>query len=410
MNKKLRCGLIGMPLGHSYSPQIHALLADYDYTLTELEEQEVGEYLKSDRYDATNVTIPYKKTVMPFLDEISPEAQRIGSVNTITHLPDGRLRGDNTDYYGFSHLLDTAGIDVKDRIVVIIGGGGASMTARTVAADRGAKEVRILTHKENTPENLPKFAHAEILMNTSPVGMYPKNGESPVPMDLFPNLIGVVDMVYNPSKTALILDAEERKIPCISGLPMLVAQAKMASELFTGTKINDSEIDRVTRIVELQMKNIALVGMPGCGKSTIGRVLAQKLGRKFVDLDEVITEKAGCPIPQIFAEQGEAAFRQLEHDCLEEISKLSGLVIATGGGTVIREDNRRLLRQNSETVFLRRDLSLLPKDGRPVSQANDLGELFKKRLPFYLDAADHEITVEPDPEQNAQNITEVLGL
>ncbi len=410
MNKKLRCGLIGKPLGHSYSPQIHALLADYDYTLTELEEHEVGDYLKSDRFDATNVTIPYKKTVMPFLDEISPEAMRIGSVNTITHLPDGRLRGDNTDYYGFSHLLDTAGIDVKDRIVVIIGGGGASMTARTVAADRGAKEVRILTHKENTPENLPRFADAEILMNTSPVGMYPKNGESPVPMDLFPHLIGVVDMVYNPSKTALILDAEERKIPCISGLPMLVAQAKMASELFTGTKIDDSEIERVTRIVELQMKNIALVGMPGCGKSTIGRVLAQKLGRKFVDLDEVITEKAGCPIPEIFANQGEAAFRQMEHDCLDEISKLSGLVIATGGGTVIREDNRRLLKQNSETVFLRRDLSLLPKDGRPVSQANDLGELFNKRLPFYLDAADHEITVDADPQVNAQTITEVLGL
>ena len=410
MNKKLRCGLIGKPLGHSYSPQIHALLADYDYALTELEEHEVGDYLKSDRFDATNVTIPYKKTVMPFLDEISPEAMRIGSVNTVTHLPDGRLRGDNTDYYGFSHLLDTAGIDVKDRIVVIIGGGGASMTARTVAADRGAKEVRILTHKENTPENLPRFADTEILMNTSPVGMYPKNGESPVPMDLFPHLIGVVDMVYNPSKTALILDAEERKIPCISGLPMLVAQAKMASELFTGTKIDDSEIERVTRIVELQMKNIALVGMPGCGKSTIGRVLAQKLGRKFVDLDEVITEKAGCPIPEIFAKQGEATFRQMEHDCLDEISKLSGLVIATGGGTVIREDNRRLLKQNSETVFLRRDISLLPKDGRPVSQANDLGELFKKRLPFYLDAADHEITVDADPERNAQTITEVLGL
>ena len=410
MNKKLRCGLIGMPLGHSYSPEIHALLADYEYTLTELEENEVGSYLKSDRFDATNVTIPYKKTVMPFLDEISPEAERIGSVNTITHLPDGRLRGDNTDYYGFSHLLDTAGIDVKDRIVVIIGGGGASMTARTVAADRGAKEVRILTHKENTPKNLPKFADAEVLMNTSPVGMYPKNGESPVPMDLFPNLIGVVDMVYNPSKTALILDAEERKIPCISGLSMLVAQAKMASELFTGTKIPDDVLAFVTRRVQMTKKNITLVGMPGSGKSTIGRALAQLTGREFIDLDDYITEKAGMPIPEIFAKHGEPYFRDLETACLEEVSKLSGMVLSMGGGTPVRPGNRRMICQNSTVIFLRRDLTLLSKDGRPVSQANDLTRLYEVRRPFYEEVSEYEIDVRPSAEDNAKHIIEVLGL
>lgn len=409
-NKKLRCGLIGMPLGHSYSPEIHALLGDYDYTLTELEESEVGDYLKSDKFDATNVTIPYKKTVMPFLDEISDEALRIGSVNTITHLPDGRLRGDNTDYFGFAYMLDSAGIDVNGKIVVIIGDGGASMTARTVAADRGAKEVRILTEKENTPENLPKFSDAEILINTSPVGMYPKNGRSPVPMDNFPKLCGVVDVVYNPSRTAIILDAEERGIPCVSGLTMLVGQAKVASELFTGTKISDDVLASVTRQVQLAKKNITLVGMPGCGKSTIGKKLAELTGREFIDLDDYITEKAGCPIPQIFADKGEPFFRDLETQCLEEVSKLSGMVLSMGGGTPVREQNRRMIRQNSTVVWLKRDLSILPKDGRPVSQANDLTKLYEVRKPFYEAVSEYSIDVAECPETNAKHILEVIGL
>ncbi len=410
MSKKLRCGLIGMPLGHSYSPEIHALLGDYDYTLTELREEEVGEYIRSDRYDATNVTIPYKKTVMQFLDEISDEALRIGSVNTVTHLPDGRLRGDNTDYFGFAYMLDCARIDVKDKIVVVIGDGGASMTARTVAADRGAKEIRILTEEGNTPENLPKYSDAEILINTSPVGMYPKNGRSPVPMDNFPHLCGVVDVVYNPSRTAIILDAEERGIPCISGLTMLVAQAKVASELFTGTKISDDVLASVTRKVQMAKKNITLVGMPGSGKSTIGRALAQLTGREFIDLDDYITKKAGMPIPEIFAKHGEPYFRDLESACLEEVSKLSGMVLSMGGGTPVRPGNRRMIRQNSSVVFLKRDLALLPKDGRPVSQTNDLAKLYEVRRPFYEEVAEYEIDVQPSAEENAKHIIEVLGL
>ncbi len=410
MNEKLRCGLIGKPLGHSYSPEIHALLGDYSYTLTELEEEEVGAYLKSDRFDATNVTIPYKKTVMPFLDVISEEAVRIGSVNTITHLPDGRLRGDNTDYFGFSYMLDCAGIDVKDKIVVIIGSGGSSVTARTVASDRGARDVRILSHSDNTPENLPKFSDAEILINTSPVGMYPKNGISPVPMDNFPNLCGVVDVIYNPSKTALILDAEERGIRCISGLTMLVAQAKLASELFTDGKISDDVLDDVTRKVELSKKNITLVGMPGCGKSTIGRILAKITEREFIDLDDVITEKAGMPIPEVFAKYGEPFFRDLETECLAEVSKLSGKVLSMGGGTPVRPENRRMIRQNSTVVFLRRDLSELSRDGRPVSQSNDLTKLYEFRRPFYEEVSEYSIDVILSPEENARKITEVIGL
>jgi len=410
MSKKLRCGLIGKPLGHSYSPEIHALLGDYPYTLTELEEEEVGSYIRSDRFDATNVTIPYKKTVMPFLDEISDEALRIGSVNTVTHLPDGRLRGDNTDYFGFSYMLDCGGIDVKDKIVVVIGGGGASMTARTVSADRGAKEVKVLTHAENTPENLHKFTDAQILINTSPVGMYPENGKSPVDINDFPNLCGVVDVIYNPSKTAIILDAEENGIPAISGLTMLVAQAKLASELFTGEKISDDILGSVTRKIELDRKNITLVGMPGCGKSTIGRQLAEITDREFIDLDDYITEKAGIPIPEIFSKYGEPYFRDLETECLAEISKMSGKVLSMGGGTPVKAENRRMIKQNSTVVFLKRDISSLSKEGRPVSQANDLRKLYEVRRPFYEEVAEFEIEVTESPIKNANKIIEVIGL
>ncbi len=410
MTNKLRCGLIGKPLGHSYSPEIHALLGDYAYVLTELQEEEVGTYLKSGSFDAINVTIPYKKTVMPFLDVISEEARRIGSVNTITHLPDGRLRGDNTDYFGFSYMLDCAGIDVTDRIVVILGDGGASMTARTVAADRGAKEIRILTRKDNTPERLPAYRDAEILINTTPVGMYPKNGQSPVPLDSFPHLRGVVDVIYNPSRTALILDAEERGIPSVSGLTMLVGQAKRASELFTRTEISDDVLDAVTQKIRKAKENITLVGMPGCGKSTVGKALAESTGRMFLDLDDVITEAAGMPIPEIFQKYGEPHFRNLETRCLEEISKHSGMVLAMGGGTPIRPENRRMIRQNSTVVWLKRDLTALPTDGRPVSQSTELPKLYEIRRPFYEAVSDFAIELSSSPENNVKTILEVIGL
>lgn len=409
--KHYKCGLIGKTLGHSYSPQIHAEFADYEYKLYEMPEEEVGTFLKTADYTALNVTIPYKKTVMPFLDEISDEAIRIGSVNTVTRTKDGGLRGDNTDYYGFSYMLDYAGIDVEGKKVLVIGDGGASMTARTVAADRKAREIVIITEETNNHETLSKHGDCEVLFNTTPVGMYPHAGKTPVSLDYFPVLEGIVDVIYNPAITRLAHDAKVRGIKWITGLTMLVAQAKMASELFTGSKIDDAEIARVTNVVSNGMKNILLVGMPGCGKSTIGGKLAELTGRRFVDTDELIVERAGTSIPEIFAAHGEAYFRKLETEVLAEVSQKSELIIATGGGVVTRPENHPLVGQNSIVAFLNRDISILPKDGRPISQSRDLGELFRERLPLYRAVCDFEIAVDTvDVEANARKILDKVGL
>ncbi len=406
-----KCGLIGKTLAHSYSPQIHALLADYEYKLYEMPEEDVGTFLKTADYTALNVTIPYKKTVMPFLDEISDEARRIGSVNTITRTENGGLRGDNTDYYGFSYMLDSAGIGVKGKKVIVVGNGGASMTARTVAEDRGAREVVILTRANNHPETYALHADCEVIFNTTPVGMYPHAGETPVPLEYFPNLEGVVDVIYNPAVTRLAHDAKVRGIKWITGLTMLVAQAKLASELFTGFKIDDSVIESVTKTVGNGMKNILLVGMPGCGKSTIGGKLAALTGREFVDTDALIVEKAGKSIPDIFAEDGEEYFRKLETEVLAEVSQKSALILATGGGVVTRPENHPLCKQNSIVAFLNRDVSILPKDGRPISQKRDLGELYRERLPLYRAVCDFEIAVDtPNVEANAKKILEKVGI
>lgn len=411
IEKKEHFGLIGKTLAHSYSPQIHALLANYEYKLYEMPEDEVGSFLKNADYTALNVTIPYKKTVMPFLDEISDEAARIGSVNTITRTKNGGLRGDNTDYYGFSYMLDYAGIDPCGKKVVIIGNGGASVTARTVAADRRAREVVVISHSMNRPEILAEHADCDIIVNTTPVGMYPNAGETPVSLDLFPTLSGVVDMIYNPAVTRIAHDAKCRGIRYVTGLSMLVAQAKMASELFTGSKIDDSEIMRVTSVISAEMKNILLVGMPGCGKSTIGGIISDITGRSFVDTDTMITERTGISIPEIFARYGEDEFRRLETEVLAEVSQKSGQVIATGGGVVTRAENHPLLEQNSTVIFLNRDISLLARDGRPISQSRDLNELYLERLPMYRAVCDYEIEIDsPDAHANAEKILAKVGL
>lgn len=389
MSDKKRCGLIGEKLGHSFSPAIHGKLADYEYKLYELSPEQVGPFLEKKEYDGLNVTIPYKKTVIPYCDELTEAAKSIGSVNTIVKRPDGTLLGHNTDYDGFMWLLKNAGAEVKGKKAVVLGTGGASVTVQAALRDLGAAQVVVVSRSgEDNYENIARHSDAKILVNATPVGMYPKTGVSPVNLDVFTALEGVFDVVYNPAKTQLLLEAEKRGIPCANGLGMLVAQAKAACERFTGQPIADEKVYTIKAEMERNTRNVMLIGMPGCGKSTVGAALAEKLGRKLVDVDERIVEMVGCSIPEIFLKDGEEGFRQIEHQALCEVSKESGLVIATGGGVVTRPENLDPMRQNSLIVWLLRDLSLLPKDGRPLSQTNSLTEMFKVREPLYRAAAD----------------------
>lgn len=406
---KIRAGLIGAKLGHSFSPRIHRELADYRYDLIELEESEVGDFLKSGKFDALNVTIPYKKTVMPFLAEISPEAQRIGAVNTLMRRSDGSLAGFNTDYAGFSDLVKDLGVSLEGKKVVVLGSGGASQTAITVAADMGARAVVVISRSgEDNYGNLDRHADAEILINATPVGMYPKNGISPVSLDAFPKLEAVFDMIYNPARTALLLEAEARGIPYRNGLLMLVSQARRAAELFLDTKIDDLEVKRITEAIARETENIILVGMPGCGKSTLGKLIAERLGRKFVDCDTEIVKAAGTSIPDIFANEGEEGFRARETAVLADICKKSGLVVATGGGVVTRERNLPLMHQNGTVLFLDIKPDELPTDGRPLSQKKTPAVLYTERLPLYRAAADKIIPISRDIEANMTKILEVL--
>lgn len=385
----LRCGLLGRTLGHSYSPAIHAELGDYEYKLYEKEPQELAAFLQSGEFDALNVTIPYKKDVMAYCAELSPAARRIGSVNTLVRRKDGTLYGDNTDADGFAYMVKTSGVGVAGKKALVFGSGGASVTACDVLKTLGASSVTVISRSgPDNYENLDRHADAEILVNTTPVGMYPKNGVSAVDLEKFPDCRGVFDVVYNPARTALLLQAEKLGIRHAGGLSMLVAQAKRASELFTGSQIANAEIVRIERKLAREMQNIILVGMPGCGKSVVGAALAKRLGRPLLDSDALVTQTAKTPIPEIFRMQGEGVFRALETQALRELGKRSGAVIATGGGSVLREENYDLLHQNGVIVWLRRALSALPIDGRPVSQSVALDELYRTREPRYRRFAD----------------------
>lgn len=388
----MNCGLLGRKLGHSYSPQIHAHLGSYRYALFEKEPEELEAFLKNGDFTGLNVTIPYKKDVIPYLDELSPAARRLGAVNTIVRRPDGRLVGHNTDYFGFRWLVKKSGLAVAGKKVLVLGSGGASNTAVAVLRELGADVVVISRSGENNYENLDRHADAAVIVNTTPVGMYPNTGKSPLSLEHFPALEGVLDVVYNPARTQILLDASARGLITENGLWMLVAQAKESAEWFTGRKIEDAVIARIYRTLRRQMENIILIGMPGCGKTTVGQQLAQALGRRFVDADEALEAKAGRKITQIIPAEGEAAFRTLETETLAELGKQSGLVIATGGGCVTQQRNFDLLHQNGSVFWLTRDLRKLPTDGRPLSQAGRLGEMFAKRQPLYRRFADWEIS------------------
>lgn len=405
----LKCGLLGEKLGHSYSPQIHSMLADYEYKLFEKSPEELEDFLKSGEFDGLNVTIPYKKSVMPYCAELSPTAAQIGSVNTIVRRSDGSLYGDNTDAFGFENLIVHNGIEVKGKKALVLGTGGASVTAQAVLKNLGASEVVVISRKgEDNYENIAKHADAEIIANTTPVGMYPNNGKAAVDLTQFPKLSGVLDVVYNPARTALLLQAEKLGIPCAGGLYMLVSQAKRSCELFTGKSIPDSEIDRIERVLSHQMQNIVVIGMPGSGKTAVSTMLAERLGRKIFDTDTIVSEKAGMTIPEIFAAQGEAGFRKLETEATAEVGKLSGNIISTGGGVVTVADNYELLHQNGVIVWIERDTNKLARDGRPISLSSDLNELYAARLPLYERFADIKADNNGDINDTVNAIMEMI--
>lgn len=405
----LKCGLLGEKLGHSYSPQIHSMLADYEYKLFEKSPEELEDFLKSGEFDGLNVTIPYKKSVMPYCAELSPTAAQIGSVNTIVRRSDGSLYGDNTDAFGFENLIVHNGIEVKGKKALVLGTGGASVTAQAVLKNLGASEVVVISRRgEDNYENIAKHTDAEIIANTTPVGMYPNNGKAAVDLTQFPKLSGVLDVVYNPARTALLLQAEKLCIPCAGGLYMLVSQAKRSCELFTGKSIPDSEIDRIERVLSHQMQNIVIIGMPGSGKTAVSTMLAERLGRKIFDTDTIVSEKAGMTIPEIFAAQSEAGFRKLETEATAEVGKLSGNIISTGGGVVTVADNYELLHQNGVIVWIERDTNKLARDGRPISLSSDLNELYAARLPLYERFADIKADNNGDINDTVNAIMEMI--
>ena len=400
----MECGLLGRKLGHSYSPQIHALLGTYSYRLIELEPEAVGPFLKAGAFTGLNVTIPYKKTVIPYLDFLSPEAKRLGAVNTILRR-EGKLIGHNTDYFGFRYLVEKSGLHVAGKKALVLGSGGASNTASAVLEELGARVVVISRTGENNYQNLSRHADAAVIVNATPVGMYPNTGVSPLDLGQFAELEGVLDAIYNPARTQILLDAERRGLTAVNGLWMLVAQAKESAQWFTGAPISDDVIAPIHRALRQQMENILLVGMPGCGKTTVGQQLAQELGKKFVDADQALEETTGRKITDILPSQGEAAFRALETQTLADLGKQSGLVIATGGGCVTREENYNLLHQNGTVFWLTRELNKLPTQGRPLSR--DLGQMYARREPMYRRFADAAVSNDGSVEQTVREIRRI---
>lgn len=405
-------GCIGEKLAHSFSKIIHNELCDYEYELMEIPKDELSDFLTKKDFKAINVTIPYKQEVIPYLNEIDDVAKEIGAVNTVVN-KNGRLLGFNTDFSGMTALINKNGIDVKDKKVLILGSGGTSKTAYAVVRALKAKSVyRVsragkdgcITYK-NAYSN---HSDAEIIINTTPCGMYPSIGEAAIDISIFENLSGVVDAVYNPLKSALIVEAEKRGIKACGGLYMLVYQAAAAAEHFIGEKISVSKIDKVYERLLKDKQNLVLIGMPGCGKSTIGKKLAALLNKEFIDTDSLIVDKAGCPIPQIFKQQGEKKFRDIESLVLKEASALQGKIIATGGGAVLRKENVDILKENGIIVFIDRPLEfLVTTDDRPLSNNREkLERLFNERYSIYCDSADITVKAVQKIEQNVEVIKE----
>lgn len=402
------CGLLGRTLKHSYSPQIHAYFGDYDYQLFEKEPDQVETFLLNGDFNGLNVTIPYKKAVIPYCQHLTPIARRLGAVNTIVKQQDGSLTGHNSDYYGFRSLVERTNLDITGKKALVLGSGGASVTAVAVLEDLGATATVISRNGENNYDNLYLHKDTSVIVNATPVGMYPDTQATLIDLDVFPNLEGVFDLIYNPARTPLLQAAETKGLIAENGLWMLVAQAKESAEFFLGHSLSDDALKTVYKALKFQMENIILIGMPGAGKTTICKEIARKLARPFYDIDQEIVKNSGYSIPEIFANQGEIEFRRLETEAIAAVCKESGLIIATGGGCVTQARNYPLLHQNGTTVWLQRDIASLPTDGRPLSQRNKLEDLFTARKPLYERFADFAIKNDQAADKIAEEIIQII--
>lgn len=410
----MRYGLIGEKLGHSFSKMIHERLADYQYDLIPLQKEALAPFLEKKDFAALNVTIPYKEAVLPFLDEIDAQAQAIGAVNTIVNRG-GRLFGCNTDFYGFRYLLLQNGIDVRGKKVLVLGKGGAAKAVLAVLKSLGAAEILTVYYKnaeDTISYDLCYRSHtdAQIIVNTTPVGMYPHADAVPIELERFPRLEGVADVVYNPLRTQLILEAEKRGIKAAGGLEMLVAQAKRAVEIFLDTTIPDTRIDALYRQIRLERSNLVLIGMSGGGKSTLGQLAAERLGRDFVDTDARIIEKSGMSVLDFFAEIGEPAFRTFETEVLHELSHRNGLVISTGGGIIKNPQNIDYLKRNGCLIWLKREPELLESgNGRPlVPDREAVHRLYWERLPLYAAYAEKVVENNGAPAEGLQALLDAF--
>ncbi len=396
--------LIGKTLTHSHSPFIHRAFGRYDYELRELAEHELESFIKHGDYQGLNVTIPYKQAVIPFLDELTETAQKIGSVNTVIR-QNGKLIGDNTDYLGFFAMAFAKNINFGGKKVVILGTGGTSLTVQALMKELQAKEVVVISRTgENNYENISRHHDAEILINATPVGMYPHNGAAPLSLEGFSRLSGVLDVIYNPLRTALLQQAEEKGIPCADGLYMLVAQAAVSCGLFTGDKPQRKEIDDIHKALRRSVSNITLVGMPGSGKTTVASIIAAKTGRRVIDTDDLVKDMFGESPEDIIRTKGEANFREKEKAAVAAAGKQTGVVIATGGGAVLRIENKAPLAQNGPILLIVRALRNLSRRGRPLSEEADLTTLYRARLPRYLAFAEHSYENNDTPEACADAI------
>lgn len=382
-------GLIGEKLGHSFSKTIHEHLWAQHYDLMPMDREALDRFLRQRSFDGVNVTIPYKRTVMPYCDAIDEKARAIGCVNTLV-CRDGRLVGYNTDFDGLAYCLDRAGITLQGKRLLILGSGSTSLTVRAVARARGASEIAVVSRTgELNYENVYDRADPQVIINATPVGMWPNVTGRPVDLRRFPHLEAVADVVYNPLRTELVLQAEELGLPVTGGLPMLVVQAVYAARHFCGRTFSPQEIESAIRLVERQQSNIVLIGMPGSGKTSVGQALAERSGWELVDIDSEIVRQAGCSIPQVFAAEGETGFRKREAEVIARAASEGGKILSTGGGAPLSEENRHALRRSGRVYFLQRALEQLPTEGRPLSQAADsLAAMYEARLPSYTACAD----------------------